>query len=96
MTIDTALVQHTGELLFRKRQLLPCIQPLPLSEPLFDHLLLAGLDGKIRHRKSDLILARIAILGDEIAGVARQHDIQHFLAGALRHWYRFRDVSKMI
>jgi hypothetical protein len=37
---------------------------------LFDQLGFAGLDGKVGLGKGDLLLLRITVLGDEVAGVA--------------------------
>ncbi len=46
--------------------------------------------------KGNLHLARVTVLGDEIAGVAGQHEIIDLFFRALRHRDRFPDVRKMV
>ena len=68
------LVDQAGEDLFGLAQLAAGVEPLLVGEPLFDHLLAAGLHGEIRLGERDRVLRRVGILGDEVAGVAGEGD----------------------
>jgi hypothetical protein len=46
--------------------------------------------------ESNFQLAAIAVLGYQVAGIAREKDVIYLFFSAFRHRYRFADVSKMI
>ena len=60
-----------GELLARG-------EPLHLGQPLFDHLHFSGLHGKVRLGEGDGVFAGVAVLSDEVAGIARERDVFQF------------------
>jgi hypothetical protein len=60
------------------------------------NLLAACLYGKIGLTMGYDFLARVAVLDDEISGVARKFIIKNPLAGSFGHLDRFADLSKMI
>jgi hypothetical protein len=59
-------------------------------------LLAARLYGKICLTVGNDFLARVAVLDDEIAGVALKFIIKNQFAGSFVHLDRFADLSKMI
>ena len=79
-----------------KDQFLTGLKTFNLFNPLFDQLDLSGLYGKIGLSKGDLDLARVPILGDEIAGVAGEYDVVNFTLRTGADLDHFADVSKMI
>ena len=48
-------------------------EPFDLGKPLLDKLLFSGLDGKIRLGERNRGLCRVAVLGNQIAGIAGEH-----------------------
>ena len=64
-----------GQFLFGGGELLAGGDALGFKEALLDQLRAAGLDGEVSLGKVDLLLPGIAILGDEVAGVAGEHDV---------------------
>jgi len=59
-------------------------------------LLLAGLNGKVGLRAGNGRLARIAVLGDEVAGVAGELVIGYFTFGAATRRNHFVGADKMV
>jgi hypothetical protein len=70
--VHAALVDVLGQRLLGITQTLAGIQPGLQAHAVFDQLLLARLDGEVALREGDRFLARIAVLRDEVAGVAGQ------------------------
>ena len=68
-----SIVNDAGQGLFRARQLLAGGQPLDFAQSLLDEFLLASLEGEVRLVEGDLVLAWIAVLGDQVAGIAGPH-----------------------
>lgn len=66
------------------------------AHAVFDQFLLAGLDGEVALGKGNCFLARVAVLGDQVAGVAGEHEIFDGAFGAAADLDDFRDVTKMI
>ena len=56
-------------------QLVAGLKPAHELHPLFDQFLLAGLNGEVALGKGDRLLSRVAVLGDQVAGVAGEHEI---------------------
>ena len=56
----------------------------------------AGLHRKIGLGKSDFLFSGVAVLGDEITGVAAQHDVIHLALAARAEINHFVDVNKMV
>lgn len=71
-------------------------QAFEFFNSLLDDFSLARLNGKVRLRKGDLVFARIAILGDQIAGIAREHIILNGSLCSLSCCDHLSDVGKMI
>jgi hypothetical protein len=69
------LKDELGQFLFGDGELLAGGDALGFKEALLDQLRAAGLDGEVSLGKGDLLLPGIAILGDELAGVAGEHDV---------------------
>ena len=63
---------------------------------ILDHYLLTRLGGKVALGKSDGFLARIAVLGDEVTGVAGEHEVINRSFGAAAKFDHFRDATKMV
>ena len=57
---------------------------LCLQQPLLDQFRPASLDGEIGLGESNFLLLGVAILGDEVAGVAGEHDVVDFTLSAHR------------
>lgn len=66
------------------------------TAPLFDDLLPSCLDGEIGLREVDRILRRIAVLRDQVAGVAGEGDVLSFALCAGAEIDHFRDAKKMV
>lgn len=75
LVVHAAFVHDAGQGTLGKRELLAGLDTLEFGDPLFDHFLLARLHREIGHGEGNGILARIAILGDQVAGVAIQREI---------------------
>jgi hypothetical protein len=91
------LEDERGEFLFRGGEFFFAGgNALGVEKPLLDQLCATGLDGEIGLGEGDFLLARIAILGDEIAGIAGEHEIVNFTLRALAELDHFVDVNKMI
>ena len=69
---------------------------LGFGQPLLDHFLLAGLDGEVGLGEGNLLLGRIAVLGDQVAGIARQSNIVDFPLGTRAEIDHFPDIKKMV
>ena len=72
------------------------MQPLDLGEAEFDEFLPPSLEREVGLAKRDLILRRIAVLGDEVAGIASEHEILDFALPAFAQSDHFPDLRKMI
>ena len=70
--------------------------PFRLGQPLLDDLLLAGLDGEVGLGKGDLLLGRVAVLSDQVAGVAGEGDVLDLPLGAGTKIDHFADIGKMV
>ena len=73
--------------------------PLPghiSLHPVFYQFLFASLDGEVALGKGDRFLTGVAALGDQVAGVACEHEVFDFPLSALAVGYQFRDATKMI
>jgi hypothetical protein len=66
----------------RQGQFLARVQTFKFGDALFDDLLLAGLYREVGHGKSDFVLERIAVLGDQVAGVAVKCNVIDFTGRA--------------
>lgn len=56
-----------------------------------------SLGGKHRHwHDNDCVLARIAVLGDEVAGVAGEYEVFDAALGTATQSDHFRDATKMV
>ena len=62
----------------------------------FDQLLLSCLNGKIGLADGNHLFARVAVLGDEVAGIARELVVLDLALGALAGLDHFRGLTKMI
>ena len=90
------LEDDSGELLFGGSELLAGLHALGLEQALFDQLRLAGLNGEVGLGKGNLLFPRVAILRNEVAGVAGEHDVVDLTAGAGADLDHFVDVNKMV
>ena len=62
----------------------------------FDQLLLSCLNGKIGLADGNHLFARVAVLNDEIAGIAGQHEIVNLSLCAAADCNHFADIGKMV
>jgi hypothetical protein len=90
------LKDELGQFLFGGGELLAGGDALGFKEALLDQLRAAGLDGEVSLGKGDLLLPGIAIPGDEVAGVAGEHDVINLTPGARADFDHFVDVNKMV
>jgi len=74
----------------------PCLQPLGFEHALLKQFCLAGLYRKVSLGKRYFDFAWVAVLRDEVAGIAGEHDVRYILGCTLGHGDRFVDVNKMI
>ena len=79
-----------------KKDLIVRLHTLEFREALLDDLLLARLHREVSHGKGDLVLARIAVLRDQIAGVTGERQIIDFAARSRADFDHFPDVRKMV
>ena len=96
LAVDPPLIENARKLLLRKRKFFPRLQPLPLVNARLDQLLLARLHGKVGHREGNGILARIAVLGCQVARIPGEGNVVHLSLRTLGQADHFADVSKMI
>lgn len=94
--VDAAFVDVLGQYLFRFAQAVAGIEPGLQAHAILDQFLLAGLDGKVALGEGDGFLARIAVLGNQVAGVAGEHEIVDETLGAATKFDHFRDATKMV
>ena len=80
--VNAAFEQHTGERLLRQRQLSAGLHAFAFRDAPLDDLLPARLHREVVHREGDFRFARVAVLGDEVAGVAGQRDVLDAPGGA--------------
>ncbi|CAM5296340.1 hypothetical protein [Rhodanobacter lindaniclasticus] len=78
MAVDPAFVEHAGQLFLRQAELLPRLHTLALGESRLDQFLLARLHGEVGHREGDGLVAQVAVLGDQVAGIAGERQIVDF------------------
>ena len=90
------LEDELGQFLFRGGELLAGGDALGFEQALLDQLGTAGLDGEVGLGKGDLLLPGVAILGDEVAGVAGEHDVINLTPGAGADFDHFVDVNTMV
>ena len=81
--MHAGLAGGAGEGLELLGRLLAQFQPLQVGGQGVGQLLPAGLDGEVLLGVGDLGLARVAVLGDQVAGEAGEVVIGHFLHRAL-------------
>lgn len=84
------------QLLFRFAEFFARCHTLRLQQALLDYLGSPGLDCEIGLGEGDLLLSRIAILRDEIAGVSGQHDVVDLSLTTQTEIDHFPDVGKMV
>jgi len=90
------LKNDLGEVLFRGGKFFPGGDALGFLQTLLDQFRSTGLDGKIRLGEGNFLLLRVAILGDEVAGIPGEHDVFDLALGARTDFDHFVDVNKMV
>ena len=90
------LEDDDGEFLLGGTEFFPGKDALGFQQAFLDQLRPARLDGKVGLGEGDFLLPGIAILSDEVAGVAGEQDILDFPLRAFGQLDRFVDVNKMI
>ena len=68
-------VYHAGKLFFSAGKFRAGRYSLCFKNSLLDDFKFSGLNGKIGLGKGNFLFARVAVLGDEVAGVAGEHQI---------------------
>lgn len=96
MLVDTALEDDAGQLPLGHCQLLAGLDALPVGEPLLDQLLLAGLNGEVRHREGHFLLLRIAVLRDAVTGVPGEGGVLDLALRTRAEPDHLVDVNKMV
>ena len=95
--VATGLLEDDGgEFFFGGGELLTGLNAFRLKKPLLDQLCATRLDGEVGLGEGYFLLPRIAILRDEVAGVAGEHEIVDFPLRAFGQLDHFVDVNKMI
>lgn len=69
------LVDDEGEFLLGAGEFFVGGEALGLKQTLLDEFGPAGLDGEIDLGEGDFGLTRVTVLGDEVARIAREHDV---------------------
>jgi len=72
------------------------VEALDLGEAKFDEFLPPGLEGEVSLAKRNLILRRVTVLGNEVTGVAGEHEILDFTLPTFAVADQFTDLSKLI
>ena len=94
--IYTALINVLRKPLFRFSQSAACLCALNQRNAFFDQFLLAGLNSEIALCKCNFFFFRIAVLRNQITGIARQHIVFDCSLCSIADSYHFRDLTKMI
>lgn len=94
--VDAAFVDVLGQRFFRFAQTFASVEPGLQAHAVFDQLLLAGLDGEVALCEGDGFLAWVAVLGDQVAGVAGEHEVVDGALGTATKFDHFRDATKMV
>ena len=96
--LSEALLEQVGgiEPLIRGHGLLVGLDAFGIQQALLDQLDASGLHSEVGYREREGVLAQIAVLGDQVAGVAGEGQIFDFALRALGQADHFADVSKMI
>src|SRR3972149_3774724 len=94
--VNASLIDVPGKLYFGFAQFLSGLETLMQLDTLLYDLLLPGLDGKVTLGKGNLIFSGVSILGNQVAGIASEHNIINgsFCTGTDSD--HFRDVTKMV
>ena len=90
------LEDDLGEFLLGVAEFLAGGNAFGLEEALLDELGAAGLDREVGLSEGDLLLGGIAVLGDEVAPVAGEHDVGDLTLAAGAEFNHFVDVNKMV
>jgi len=94
--IHPAFLDVSGKLGFGLGELLAGLDSVLKADTLFDKFLLARLDSKVTLSKGYGLFAGGAILGDEVAGVACEHEVFNFSFSPTSKPDHFRDATKMV
>jgi hypothetical protein len=94
--IYATLENVVGECLFRCAQLLANFQAVQQAQALLDEFELARLNGKVALGEGNRLFARVAVLSDQIASIASEHEILNLALATLPVGDQFRDATKMM
>lgn len=90
------LKNDARQFLFRLGEFLPDADAFRFGHALLDYFLFPGLYREIGLCKGDGLLAGIAVLGDEVAGISGQADILDFTTGPRPQVDHFAYMRKMV
>src|SRR5690606_9683029 len=87
---------HSGEFLFGFTELPAGVHALCFEKTSLDQLCPSGLQCEVSLGKRNFRLARIPVLGNQIAGVAGEHDVVDLSLAARADVDHFVNVNKMV
>ena len=90
------LVNDLGKFLLGGGEFVTRRDALGFQKALLDEFGPAGLNGEIGLGEGDFLLSGIAVLGDEVAGIAGEHEIVNLTLAAGAEINHFVDVNKMV
>jgi len=70
------------------------IHALGIEQALLDQFGAAGLDGKVGLGESDGLLSRVTVPGDQVAGIAGEHQLIHLALAAGAEVDHIVDITK--
>ena len=96
LPVDSPFVHVRGKHPFSFYEPVPRRDARDRDHALLDQFLLASLQGEIALRERDFFLAWVAVHGDEVACVAREHVILDLALAPATQSYHFADLGKMV
>ncbi|MCU0747977.1 MAG: hypothetical protein MUF13_00320, partial [Akkermansiaceae bacterium] len=77
-------------------EFVPGLQPAKEADAFLNEFLFSRLEGKVALGEGDRLLPGVSVLGDQVAGIAGQHEVLDFALPALAVGDQFRDATKMM
>jgi hypothetical protein len=82
LVVACLLKNHVGKLFFSGSELFPGGDAFGIEQALLDQLGTAGLHREVGLRERYFLLFGVAVLGDEVAGLAGEHEVVHLTLAA--------------